>query len=250
MSDTYLFFDTETTGLPKKYNAPVNDLDNWPRIVQFAWTLCREDGMHIISKSYIIKPDGFIIPPEATKVHGIGHEEAVNMGRDLQEVMSRFNDEAAKATHLVAHNIDFDINIVGAEILRTGIKSNLKGLPRLCTMKNSTGYCKLPKVNGSGYKWPRLEELYWCLFRERFDGAHNAIADVYATAKCFFEMKKLCLFPEFMFRAPEVNPQNPTVSAIVQFVDDVKKGKECIVFGDDFVLMSLEHWKKLNKEKV
>ena len=30
----YLFFDTETTGLPKNYNAPITDTDNWPRLVQ------------------------------------------------------------------------------------------------------------------------------------------------------------------------------------------------------------------------
>ena len=201
MPDIYMFFDNETTGLPKKFNAPVTDLENWPRIVQLAWTLCKEDGRHIVSRSYIIKPEGFIVPKEATAIHGIGHEEAVDKGVDLKDVITRFNDDAAEATHLVAHNIDFDINIVGAEILRTGVPSNLRGKPRLCTMKNSTGYCKIPKVTGHGYKWPKLIELYWCLFRENFDGAHNAVADVHATARCFFEMKKMCLFPEFMFKA-------------------------------------------------
>jgi len=29
----YLFFDTETTGLPRNWKAPVTDLDNWPRMV-------------------------------------------------------------------------------------------------------------------------------------------------------------------------------------------------------------------------
>lgn len=33
----YLFIDTETTGLPKEYDAPYTDIDNWPRLVQLAW---------------------------------------------------------------------------------------------------------------------------------------------------------------------------------------------------------------------
>ena len=33
----YLFFDTETTGLPKRWNAPVTDLENWPRSFAGAW---------------------------------------------------------------------------------------------------------------------------------------------------------------------------------------------------------------------
>jgi hypothetical protein len=28
----YLFFDTETTGVPKDYKAPSSDTDNWPRL--------------------------------------------------------------------------------------------------------------------------------------------------------------------------------------------------------------------------
>jgi len=35
----FLIFDTETTGLPKNFNAPITDVDNWPRCVQIAWQL-------------------------------------------------------------------------------------------------------------------------------------------------------------------------------------------------------------------
>ena len=33
----YLFFDTETTGLPRSWKAPITDSNNWPRLVQIAW---------------------------------------------------------------------------------------------------------------------------------------------------------------------------------------------------------------------
>ena len=40
----FLVFDTETTGLPKQYNAPLTDFDNWPRLVQLAWQLHDDKG--------------------------------------------------------------------------------------------------------------------------------------------------------------------------------------------------------------
>ena len=67
----YLIFDTETTGLPKKWNAPISDSENWPRCVQLAWQLHDNNGKLISNQSSIIKPDGFDIPFESEKVHGI-----------------------------------------------------------------------------------------------------------------------------------------------------------------------------------
>ena len=34
-----LFFDTETTGVPRNYNAPSTDTDNWPRMVQLGYII-------------------------------------------------------------------------------------------------------------------------------------------------------------------------------------------------------------------
>ncbi|MCX6741278.1 MAG: hypothetical protein NTY61_02675, partial [Candidatus Parcubacteria bacterium] len=48
---TYLFFDTETTGLPKNWKAPIEDLDNWPRIVQIAWAIYK-NGVKIGSYDF------------------------------------------------------------------------------------------------------------------------------------------------------------------------------------------------------
>jgi DNA polymerase III alpha subunit (gram-positive type) len=56
----YLVFDTETTGLPLNYNAPLSDSDNWPRMVQIAWQLHDEEGKLIENQDYIIKPEGMI----------------------------------------------------------------------------------------------------------------------------------------------------------------------------------------------
>ena len=49
----YLFFDTETTGLPKNYKAPASDLNNWPRLVQLAYHLYDNDGNKISEGDHI-----------------------------------------------------------------------------------------------------------------------------------------------------------------------------------------------------
>ena len=76
----YLIFDTETTGLPKKWNAPVTDSDNWPRCIQLAWQLHDESGKLTSSNSFLIKPDNFDIPFESEKVHGISTSLALKDG--------------------------------------------------------------------------------------------------------------------------------------------------------------------------
>src|SRR6056300_1659134 len=93
----YLFFDTETSGLPTNWKAPVSDLSNWPRMIQVAWILCSGDGERLESASYIIRPEGFEIPAEASAVHGITTEIALNEGVKLNEVLLKFAELTQKA---------------------------------------------------------------------------------------------------------------------------------------------------------
>ena len=58
----FLIYDTETTGLPKNYNAPLTDSDNWPRLVQLAWQLHDAKGKLLSRGNSIVRPDGFTIP--------------------------------------------------------------------------------------------------------------------------------------------------------------------------------------------
>ena len=64
----YLIFDTETTGLPHNKTAPVEDLDNWPRLVQIAWQLHDHSGKLLSTGNHIVKPEGFTIPFNAEKI--------------------------------------------------------------------------------------------------------------------------------------------------------------------------------------
>jgi DNA polymerase III epsilon subunit-like protein len=187
----YLFFDTETTGLPRNWKAPVSDLNNWPRMIQIAWILCDDKGNRIESEDHIIKPENFIIPIEASRVHGISTEKAIEEGEDLETILLKFNELAEESEFIVAHNISFDEKIVGAEFLRKGIRSGFELKRKLCTMQSSTNYCRIP--GPYGYKWPKLSELHIKLFGEDFEDAHDASVDIYATEKCFWAMRELGL---------------------------------------------------------
>jgi DNA polymerase-3 subunit alpha len=187
----FLIFDTETTGLPKRDNAPLEELDNWPRLVQLAWQMHDLSGKFLNARNYIIKPEGFTIPYAAEKLHGISTEKALADGHDLKTVLSEFAGDISHSTLLIAHNIEFDINIVASEFLRNGIENDFLQKKKLCTKIESTDFCAIPGGRGGKFKWPNLAELHFKLFQEGFSNAHNATADVEATTRCFLELLRL-----------------------------------------------------------
>jgi DNA polymerase III epsilon subunit-like protein len=183
----YLFFDTETTGLPISWKAPITDLNNWPRLVQLAYILFDEDGNKIEEKDFIIKPNGFTIPKESSLIHGITTEKAIEKGHSIEYVLNVFFKLIEKSQFLVAHNISFDEKIMGSEFLRNNFENLIEKKEKICTMEKTTNYCKLE--GQYGYKWPKLSELHNKLFGYDFDEAHNASVDIKATAKCFWELR-------------------------------------------------------------
>ena len=186
----YLFFDTETTGIPRNYKAPASDHRNWPRLVQIAWLLADEKANEVASAEHIVKPDGYTIPQDAAKIHGITTEMATQDGIDLKVVLTAITSNINKASTLIAHNIQFDEKILGAEFLRVGDINVVESKQRKCTMQEATNYCRLPG-GPYGYKWPTLEELHMKLFNKSFEGAHRALTDVRACERCYFELKRL-----------------------------------------------------------
>lgn len=184
-----LFFDTETTGFPKNWKAPITDLDNWPRLVQLAYLVYDFDGNLIHSCNEIIKPNGFTIPNEASNVHGITTDIANQRGSKIEEVFELFSIHLRRAKVIVAHNMAYDEKIIGSELIRLGLENTLDSKEKICTMESTVNLCK---IDGPyGYKWPKLEELHRFLFNHDFEGAHDALADIQSTAKCFWELKKI-----------------------------------------------------------
>lgn len=183
----YLIFDTETTGIPHNKTAPITDLDNWPRLVQIAWQLHDRNGKLLSQHNYIVQPDGFDIPYKAEQIHGISTKRAREEGHDLMSVLASFIQDLSRTSLLVGHNIEFDINIIGAEFIRRQLApEQFLNIAKVDTGIASTEFCQLSGGIGGRLKMPRLLELHEKLFNKGFGDAHDASYDVAATARCFF----------------------------------------------------------------
>lgn len=192
-------FDTETNGKPRDYKAPMSRVDNWPRVTQLAWKVYDLSGGELSWGNYLIKPDGWEIPKEEFFIkHGFSTEKSLAEGVPIVEALHSFVGDLQSVEWLFAHNMAFDYNVLGAEMIRAGITSERRP-QRICTMERTIEFCKIPFAGrrdnrswmAQQYKWPKLEELYWRLFGKNFDGAHSAHGDVDATAQCVFELIKL-----------------------------------------------------------
>ena len=184
----YVFFDTETNGLPINYEAPSFAIKNWPRMVQLSWITVDDEGNTINENDHIIYPDGFTIPVAVSRVNHITTEIAKQSGDPIRTVLAAFMSDVEQAKVIVGHNISFDKRVVGAELIRLGGKDTLVSKKSICTMQRTVDYCKIP--GNYGFKYPKLQELYYKLFNQKFEDAHNALSDTRATLKCFFELKK------------------------------------------------------------
>ena len=241
----FLIFDTETTGLPRNFNAPISDLNNWPRVVQLAWQLHDEYGKVIEHKDFLIRPKGFNIPIEAEGIHGISTELASLGGDELEDVLFLFSNAIKKAKIIIGHNVKFDVNVLGCEFCRIGEESPLT-LPILDTCTEKTAeLCRLPGGKYGKFKLPSLGELHLFLFNVSFSDAHNATADVEATTRCFLELIRLGKFSleellqsaNFYSKYQEINPSQIVAiglkhinlkeeSAKLRSIDDPNKKKE------------------------
>lgn len=185
----YLVFDTETTGLPQNWKAPVTDLNNWPRVIQLAWQFHDDNGNLISAHNHIIQPDGFTIPPASAAIHNISTERAILEGEPLSEVLNAFDEFLRQAPRLIAHNYSFDSTVLGAEYLRNNRENPFPKLKHTCTMQETIDFVAIPGKYGN--KWPTLQELHTKLFGMGFEDAHDARIDVAITAKCYAEWRNL-----------------------------------------------------------
>ena len=186
-----LVIDTETNGLPIDWKAPKEEVENWPRIIQIAWQHYTPEGKKIAEHNYLIKPNGFELKKEAQAVNGITLAMLEKDGVSIKYALKMLELSLHVTTKIVAHNMSFDKKVVQAEMVRTNqIKAleKMHDIEKICTMMSTTKFCNLPGPRGA--KWPKLEELHMCLFKSIPTQAHDALADVDATAKCFFELHK------------------------------------------------------------
>ena len=185
----YLFFDTETTGLPKKKHASMHRVANWPRIVELGWVLTDTQGTVVEEEGLLVRPDGFTVPAASTAIHGITTGQATEQGAEIREVLVRFLLALQQSELICGHHISFDHRVVGAELVRAGMPVDLLDRPRFCTMEASKTFCR--PVAGHHPHPLSLSALYLHLFNEPFTGAHRALADAKACAACFFAIRDL-----------------------------------------------------------
>jgi DNA polymerase III epsilon subunit-like protein len=123
-----LVFDTETTGLPSERSfTESSDPLAWPRILQLSYILYNPVTMEIVpvrsGQSYgddIIKLDGLVSPTEKVpgqEIHGITADKSL-AGISTKEAIDNFIQAFDQCTTLVAHNIQFDVNLVCSELKR------------------------------------------------------------------------------------------------------------------------------------
>lgn len=215
-----LIFDIESNGLPGRFDAPVTEVDNWPRILQLSYELCWSNGDTIKKVTTLIKPDGWEVPsidyfirkgrtPEvaAEKAkfwidHGYTQEQNMAEGKPLPEVLTHMVHLMNGADVLISHNMAFDKPVLGCEMYRYGIspgrvrKSHPWGLKPVghlrdyCTKLESTDVLKIPGYYGQ-YKWPTLAEAYKYLVGKEFTDGHDAGRDVQACKEVYLMLQEI-----------------------------------------------------------
>lgn len=193
-----LFLDTETTGLPKVRGVgPKEDPENWPRLVEIAWAVgdspVAEDleWFGYRQAHYLIFPDGWEIPPEATAVHGITTEQCRQDGVMFAWALEQLAQALESVETVVAHNAEFDLSVIEAECLRYGLANPLEGREVYCTKEQATEFCAIPSNfrHGRRYKWPSLAELHRKLFGREVQEAHRADSDVKTLIECYWGLR-------------------------------------------------------------
>lgn len=186
-----LVFDTETTGIILR-GLPASH-PSQPRIVQLGAILF-DDAQRVVGEmNLLIKPEGFEIPAEAARVHGISTELATRYGVSVGGALRLFLALCDRAELVVAHNFEFDRTMTQSELHRLQLTAEIERFlakKSFCTMQAATDVCRLPSRTGVGFKWPNLQEAHRHFFSEEFQGAHDAMADVRACARVFWHLRK------------------------------------------------------------
>jgi DNA polymerase-3 subunit epsilon len=185
--DYLLFIDTETSGLPGNWHLPYSHQANWPHSVQIAWVIYSKDGELIKRENHYIKDLDFDISPAAERIHGITRDFLLRHGESRPDIMNLLAGDLTRYQPLVvAHFMQLDYHMVGADFYRCGMSNPLEKLPVFCTMLATAPFVSNPRA-----KYLRLNRLYYILFNREMTNPHEALADAQVTAECFFEMLRL-----------------------------------------------------------
>lgn len=184
LDDVYLIIDIETSGLTEMTTKG----KKIPEIVQIAWLLINKKGTILKKHSYIIDTP-YIVENNFSDIINIDFKVARKVKFSLRKTLKILAEDLKMSDYVVAHNIEFDIEILGHYFVETYGANPFNKKNKICTMKSTVDFCKLP--NNYGYKYPKLSELYFKLFQYEIKNSHNAEVDVLNTLKCFNKLKKI-----------------------------------------------------------
>lgn len=180
---TYLIFDTETSGFITNRDS---DDPKQGRLVQIACQLYTEYGKLLAEYSTLVKPRNEWVM-QAEHIHGLRKEWVDMYGVYTAQALEPFIAMAKRADVIVGHNISFDLRVIKNEEVAIDRDILPEEFGIFCTMKWYKPILKLP-AKRYGFKFPKLQEVYKHLYEEEFDNAHDAMADVRATARIFFDI--------------------------------------------------------------
>jgi len=185
----YMVLDTETTGLPRMVNGefyPPSETQYYAfsRLVELGYVIYDAQHNEIKREALLIKPDGFNV--EAAHIHGIAHEYACDNGIPIADAFKTFSADLDTVESIVAHNIQFDLNILLAECCvykNTEISKKIESKIAICTKQLGKQFLKTESERG-----PRLSALYEHFFDTPANQDHRALSDVLLCARCYVKM--------------------------------------------------------------
>jgi DNA polymerase III subunit epsilon len=197
--NTAIFYDTETTGLPL-FKEPSED-PRQPHIAQLGACLVDIDSREIIASIDVIcRPDGWTIPDEVARIHGITTEHAQLVGIPESLAVEMLLEMTKAADFRVAHNESFDARIVRIACKRFFSPESAdewkEGVAQ-CTARAATPIMKIPptdKMSRAGFtkfKTPNLGEAVKHFTGKDLAGAHQAMADVQGCMAVWFALQDL-----------------------------------------------------------
>jgi DNA polymerase III epsilon subunit-like protein len=190
--DRVLVLDTETTGLPQRpapgkgsmFPPSQHRYYDGARVVQVAWVILNADCRTVEKANYLVRPDGFTVPPESTRIHGITHERAAAEGVPFQRIIRTLVEAMGWCDLVVAHNLRFDMSVILSECFRHKHYDEVRALcsvPRFDTMWEGKRDLHMAKA-------PKLVELYAALFMRPCHQVHDALDDAIIASRCFAKL--------------------------------------------------------------
>lgn len=184
-------FDLETDGLPLKRNQRYTNVSNFPEILQISWCFAHIEDKKFISEEYYDNYLLYLGDKESFYSPGITRELLGIKGKPHADIIADICAILNKSTHIISHNIDFDVNILFAFLHKNGaMKPEYLYLKQFCTMKIGTDIVKIIGRYKGSFKYPTLNELYFYYMKENIcaDKAHNSKYDTECLVTIFKNM--------------------------------------------------------------